>query len=97
MREFRFPKFAILLMIVCLFAVVSAIGFGAELSRTLQMNYRGPLTPIWWLNWWFKLPGSFIVLFMALWTVGAAGYAIVFAFQRSGLHRLTSLEPRPPR
>jgi len=46
--------------------------------------------------WWSKLPGLFAMVFMMLWTAGAVGYAILFALRRSGLHRLSSLDPRPP-
>jgi hypothetical protein len=90
MREFRFPRFAIFLMLVCLFNVLAAIGLAAEISRTVTYPGAPHLGPIWS----FKLPGSFVVAFLMLWTIGAIGYAVVFALRRSGLHRLSRLEVR---
>ena len=94
MRQFRFPTFAILLMIACFFAILSAIGLAAEMSRTVQMTIPGaPNLDAMWMS---RLPGVFALVFVMLWTVGAVGYGIVFVLRRSGLHRLASLEPRPP-
>ena len=93
MRSFRFPRFAIFLMLACFFTILAAIDLAAEMSRTVQMTYPGApnLEPMWWS----KLPGVFGMVFVMQWAFGAAGYAILFALRRSGLHRLASLDPRP--
>ena len=94
MRSFRFPQFTIFLMLACFVTLLAAIGLAAEMSRTVQMTYSG--APNLQTMWWAKLPGLFAMVFVMLWTVGAIGYAILFVLQRSGLHRLSTLEPRPP-
>jgi asparagine N-glycosylation enzyme membrane subunit Stt3 len=93
MRSFRFPRFTIFLMLACFVTLLAAIGLAAEMSRTVQMTYPGApnLQPMWWA----ELPGLFAMVFLMLWTAGAVGYAILFVFRRSGLHRLSTLGSRP--
>ena len=92
MHAFRFPRFSIFLMLACFLAILAAIGLAAEMSRTIQATYPG--APNLSAMWWSRLPGLFAMVFVMLWTVGAAGYAILFALRRSGLHRLSSLDAR---
>src|SRR5262245_47864247 len=94
MRSFRFPRFAILLMLACFLAILSAIALAAEMARTVQMTYPG--APNLESMWWARLPGLFAMVFVMLGGAGAIGYAVLFALRRSGLHRLSSLEPRQP-
>src|SRR5438128_8288263 len=92
MHAFRFPRFSIFLMLACFLAILAAIGLAAEMSRTIQATYPG--APNLSGMWWSRLPGLFAMVFVMLWTVGAVGYAILFALRRSGLHRLSSLDAR---
>ena len=92
MRSFRFSRFVIVLMIACFFSILFAIGLATEMARTVQMSYPGPNLPA---LWWSKLPGLFGMVFAMLGTVGAIGYLVLFAFRRSGLHRLSRLDIRP--
>ena len=89
MGSFRFSRFTIFLMIACFFTLLFAIGLATEMSRTVQMSYPGPnLPPMWWT----KLPGLFAMVFVMLATLGAIGYAVLFALRRSGMHRLSRLD-----
>ena len=93
MRGFRFPRFAIFLMIACFFTILGAIGLAAEMSRSVQMTYfaGSPNLPA---GWWPIVPRLFGTLFVTMWTVGAIGYAVLFILRRSGLHRLSRLDIR---
>jgi hypothetical protein len=93
MRGFRFPRFAIFLMIACFFTILGAIGLAAEMSRTVQMTYYAgsPNLPA---GWWSSLPWLFATLFAMLWAIGAIGYGVLFVLRRSGLHRLSRLDIR---
>jgi hypothetical protein len=95
MRSFRFPRFAIFLMVACFLTLLAAIALATEMSRTVQVSYPG--VPNLEAMWWSRLPGLFATLLVPLWALGAAGYGILFALRRSGLHRLSSLDPRQPR
>src|SRR5262249_8074825 len=94
MRGFRFPRFAIFLMIACFFSMLGASGLATEMARTVQMTYYAgsPNLPA---DWWSSLPKLFVTLFVMLWTVGAIGYGVLFVLRRSGLHRLSRLHIRP--
>ena len=94
MRPFRFPTFAIFLMIACFFTILAAIGLATEMARMIQAGYAG--TPNLQPMWWARLPGLFGVVFLMLATMGAIGYGVLFALRRSGLHRFSKLEARPP-
>lgn len=93
MRGFRFPRFAIFLMIVCFITILAAIGLAAEMSRRVQMTYYAgsPNLPP---GWWLSVPRLFATLLAMLWAVGAIGYAVLFILRRSGLHRLSRLDIR---
>lgn len=93
MRGYRFPRFAIVLMITCFFTILGAIGLAAEMSRTVQMTYfaGSPNLPA---QWWSSLPRLFATLLAILWTLGAVGYGVLFVLRRSGLHRLSRLDIR---
>ena len=92
MRQFRFPRFAIFMMVACFLTILGAIGLATEMARTVQATYPGSLNLE--TMWWAKLPGLFGTLFLMLAGVGAVGYGVVFLLRLSGLHRLTSLDPR---
>ena len=92
MRPFRFSRFAIVLMIACFLSILFAIGLATEMARTVQMGYPGPNLPA---LWWPRLPGLFATAFAILGAVGAIGYGVLFAFRRSGLHRLSRLDIPP--
>jgi len=93
MRGFRFPRFAIFLMIACFFTILGAIGLATEMSRNVQMTYY-PGSPNLPAGWWSSVPKLFVALFAMLWTIGAIGYGVLFVFRRSGLHRLSKLDIR---
>jgi len=92
MRQFRFPRSAIFMMIACFLTILGAIGLATEMARTVQATYPG--SPNLVANWWAKLPGLFATLFLMLAAVGAVGYLVVYVLRLSGLHRLSTLDPR---
>ena len=94
MRSFRFPRFAILLMLACFLTILAAIGLATEMARTVQATTY-PGTPNLGAMWWARLPGAFAMLLVMLSVVGAVGYGIRHMLRRSGFYRLTKLETWP--
>ena len=92
MRQFRFPRSAMFMMVACFLTILGAIGLATEMARNVQATIPGSMNLE--AMWWAKLPGLFGTLFLMLAGVGAVGYAVVFLLRLSGLHRLTSLDPR---
>jgi hypothetical protein len=87
--EFRFPKATAVLMPVILAAVVMTIE-KAKAIQAAASNATPPVMPIP-IERYTLLPaiGWLLVLGCA---AGAVGWGILFAFRRSGMHRLSGLE-----
>jgi hypothetical protein len=92
MGSFRFPPFAIALMVASFLAILAAIGLATEISRTVQAGFGGPNLPA---DWWSSLPLRFVLLFLLLWVAGAVGYGILFALRWTGAHRLSNVVTWP--
>ena len=78
--EFRFPRATILLMVMIFAGMILAI----EAGRDIQVQYSSGANPA---TVWSALPGAFAFLFLLAGAAGAAGYAILFALQRSGVQQ----------
>jgi len=86
--EFRFPRSTISLMLVILVGVVLTI----QKAKTIQVKYGADssIVPVW-----STLPQSLMVMFIAVCAVALAGWAILFALRRSGVHRLANVQTWP--
>jgi len=86
--EFRFPRSTISLMLVILVGVVLTI----QKAKTIQVKYGADssIVPVW-----STLPQSLVVMFIAVCAVALAGWAILFALRRSGVHRLANVQTWP--
>jgi hypothetical protein len=92
--QFRFPKSTSALMSVILAGVILAIEKGKAVQASLP--YANPhLPPIRPLPPTF--PQAIGIMFAAVYLVAIAVWAVLFAFGRSGIHRIAELtvEPRP--
>ena len=94
MQSFRFPRSAILLMLVTFLTILAAISLATEMARTVQDGYAGPNLPA---TWWSKLPGMFVMAFLPLWGIGALGYGVLYALRRTAFHRFSKIETWPER
>lgn len=85
---FRFPKATAILMTIILAGVVVAIRKGEVIATSLP-PFSQPVTPIHPAHS-YLLPGVVegIIFFYA---AGLAGWAIVFALRKSGVHRLDQI------
>jgi len=86
--EFRFPRSTISLMLVILAGVVLTI----EKAKGIQEKY-GAGTNV--TSVWSTLPQSLLVMVIAMCVLAAAGWAILFALRRSGVHRLSNVQTWP--
>lgn len=88
--EFRFPKAAVILMTLILLAVLMAIDAARsiEFSGPYPSPQVGPLKPVEFA----LVPTLFIVLAAAC-LAGFIGWAIIFGLRRSGMHRLSEMNP----
>jgi hypothetical protein len=85
--QFRFPRSTVFMMFVILAGVLLAI----EKAKTIQLKY-GPQEV---MAIWNSLPW-FLFLFPAMaCAVVAAGWGILFALRRSGMHRLANVQTWP--
>jgi len=89
--EFRFPKSTAALMIVILAAVVMAIEKATAIARSQWPTSNTPLGPIHPTGFTF-LP-TMAVIFAIAACAGTAGWLVLFALHRSGVHRLSQFDP----
>jgi hypothetical protein len=85
---FRFPKSTAILMTIILAGVVVAIRKGEAIAASLP-HVSQPIQPIHSAPS-YLLPGV-IAGFIFFYAAGLAGWAILFALRRSGIHRLADL------
>jgi len=85
---FRFPKTTAVLMTLILAGVIVAIQRGEEIATSLpHVNPPiGPIQPVHSTLW----PPIVLVL-IVFYAAGFAGWAILFALRRSGVHRLAQM------
>jgi hypothetical protein len=89
MRDgFRFPKSTAILMAIILAGVVVAIRKGEAIAASLP-NVSQPIAPIHSAPS-YLLPGV-VAGFIFFYAAGLAGWAVLFALRRSGIHRLADL------
>lgn len=90
--EFRFPKTTAVLMTIILAGVVLAIEKGEGIVASLT-NVNPALGPIQSPH--FDFVPAVIFMFAFVYAAAVAGWAILFALRRSGVHRLeTSTEKK---
>jgi hypothetical protein len=82
----RFPRSTISLMIVILAGVVLAI----ESAKTVQVKYDASAISVW-----DTLPGFVAIGLTLVGCAAVAGWAILFALRRSGMHRLGNVQTWP--
>ena len=85
-RDFRFPRWTILLMLAIMLGMFVAI----EKAREIQIQYSASSDlPV--------LPAVFVTVFVLMFVIGAAAYLVMFALKRSGVHRLSDVDAWPGR
>lgn len=89
--EFRFPKSTAALMIVILAAVVMAIEKATAIASSQWPRTNTPLGPIHPAGFTF-LPTMALIFAIAA-VAGTAGWLVLFALRRSGVHRLSRFDP----
>jgi hypothetical protein len=90
--EFRFPKSTTALMSVILAGVILAIEKGKAVQASLPFTHPR-LPPIRSMPPTF--PQAIGIMFAAVYLVAIAAWAILFAFGRSGIHRISELSVEP--
>lgn len=90
--EFRFPRSTAALMIVIFAAVVMAIEKATAIASSQWPSRNAPLGPIQLEHFTF-LP-TIVTVFAFGAVAGTAGWLILFALRRSGVHRLSDCDPR---
>lgn len=83
-RQFRFPRSTVFLMCVILAAVVFAI----EKAQHIQADRTGAQLRT-------ETAAPLILTFIVVYVAAAAGWGILFAFRRTGMHRLDNLQDLP--
>jgi hypothetical protein len=89
--EFRFPKSTAVLMIVIFAAVVMAIEKAIAIASSQWPRTNAPIGPIHPVGFTF-LP-IMAVIFGTATVAGIAGWLVLFALRRSGVHRLSACDP----
>jgi hypothetical protein len=88
--EFRFPKTTVALMIIILLAVMTAIEKAKAISQSVPHTETpiGPIQPAY-----ITIVPTFLIVFAGVCVCGALLWAVLFAFHRSGVQRLSDLDP----
>ena len=85
--EFRFPKAAVSLMTILLVAII----FTIEKAKTISVAYaNAQVSPI---RVEVSVLPAFAMVLVGACIAGAIGWAILFALRRSGVHRLSDVNP----
>jgi hypothetical protein len=87
--EFRFPKATVSLMVIILVGILLTIDKAKSISASVSYS-RPNVGPIHAAQQLMLLPTLSIIL-SAAGAVGVIAWAILFALQRSGLHRLSDV------
>ena len=86
MRSFRFPLWAIALMIAAFVGTVLAI----ETARFISTQLAGggnPMHFVWWV-----MPGVFTLVTLVMAGAALMGYAVLHLLHKTGAQRLSSVE-----
>jgi hypothetical protein len=89
--EFRFPKATVSLMVIILAGVLVAIDKAKAIQQSV-LNSHSEVGPIHATQPLMLLPTLLIILTGAC-AVAVIAWGILFAFQRSGSHRLSGISP----
>ncbi|HXJ87626.1 MAG TPA: hypothetical protein VMS18_12465 [Candidatus Binatia bacterium] len=87
---FRFPKSTIVFMGLILGGVLTAIKKGEDIATSVPHDI-GPVTPVHIQPVHSILLGGMPLFFAFFYAAGLIGWAILFAFRRSGVHRLADI------
>jgi hypothetical protein len=85
-REFRFPRSTVFLMLVSLAVVVVSL----EKAKSIQVKYGAGASLI---SVWPALPWALGLMLLIVSATVVVVWGILFALQRTGVHRLTNLQP----
>lgn len=88
--QFRFPGWSIFLMLLSLVGVMFAIEQAHRFS--LAFSDGTTFAPLW-----STFPRIFLLLLGLMGVAGAAGYGVLFALRRTGVHRLSNAQTWPNR
>jgi len=88
--EFRFPKTTVTLMAIILVAIIVAIEKAKAISESIPPSSTpvGPIRPEY-----VGVVPAFLIALGSAGVMGLIGWAILFALRRSGIHRLSSVQP----
>ena len=86
--QFRFPAWAIFLMLVSLVGVVAAI----EQARWFSQTYSGDTDVV---ALWSNVPRVFLLFSFLMIIAGTAGYLILLLARKSGARRLSNVRTWP--
>jgi hypothetical protein len=88
--EFRFPKSTVALMAVILLAIITAIEKAKAISESVPHSNPavGPIQPAY-----VAIVPSFLILLALVSVGGALVWAVLFALHRSGVQRLSEINP----
>jgi len=88
--EFRFPKATVALMTIILLAVIMTIEKAKAISESVPHANPpvGPIQPAY-----ITIVPTFLIVFAGVCVCGALLWAVLFAFHRSGVQRLSDLDP----
>ncbi|HTT25252.1 MAG TPA: hypothetical protein VMG82_40430 [Candidatus Sulfotelmatobacter sp.] len=87
---FRFPKSTIVFMGLILGGVLTAIKKGEDIATSVPHDI-GPIAPVHIQPVHSILLGGMPLFFAFFYAAGLIGWAILFAFRRSGVHRLAGI------
>lgn len=89
--EFRFPKATVVLMSVILAAILFAMDQAKAIQSAMSSVTPPVVGPIRSADFSLFLP--LLLALGAACVAGALGWAILFALRRSGIHRLSQVDP----
>jgi len=83
-RQFRFPRSTVFLMCV----ILAAVAFAIDKAQHIQANLTGAQLRT-------ETAEPLILTFIIVYVAAAAGWGILFALRRTGLHRLDKMSASP--
>ena len=88
--EFRFPKSTVTLMTIILLALALTIDKAKSIQASVppEHTYVGPIQ-----TEHFTIVGTFLIVFASACVLGAILWAVLFLMNRSGMQRLSQLNP----
>lgn len=92
--EFRFPKSTVTLMAIVLLAIMAAIEKAKAIQESIPPSSTpvGPISPAY-----VAIVPTFLIVLAGVCVGGALVWAVLFALHRSGVQRLSELDPSAAR